>query len=154
MKLLASSLAHYCDYLDAQCKKVKENHTFPTPVRSMPDSTTIKIFKLCTAHRCLVQFNELNKTLDSKEPYECIFLNDYTPNDPRKKYEYLQSLERSGCNHMLVVITHSSGNNVGNLYFAWKVPHTEALESILDRSQKVIEEIRPRLPSLAGYPEE
>ncbi len=110
----------------------------------MPDSTTIKVFQSCTNDRW--QFNELNKTLDSKEPYEFIFLNDFTPNDLWKRYKYLKSLDRSGCDYSLVVITHSSGDNVRNLHFVWRVLHTEYLENILGRSQKVIEEAKHRFP--------
>ena len=42
---LASCLAHYCDYLGDQCKKMKLNHASSTPVRSFADSICVKFVK-------------------------------------------------------------------------------------------------------------
>ena len=142
---LASSLAHYCDYLGDQCKKMKLNHVSTTPVRNLADSICVKFVKPCQRD-CLPRFNELNQHLQTRQTYEHVFLNQFTPDDPRKRYDYLQSLERSGCKFPVVIVTHSSGNNAGNVHFAWRVSSTEPLEAIMDRSQKVIKEIKPRFP--------
>ena len=65
MRALANSLGHYCDYLKAQCKEVKLNHVFATPVCSLPDSICVKFVKPCTRYQCLIQLNELNRALES-----------------------------------------------------------------------------------------
>ena len=143
---LASCLAHYCDYLGDQCKKMKLNHVSSTPVRSLADSICVKFVKPCTRDRCLHHFAELNQHMERSQPYEHAFLNQFTPDDPRRRYDYLQSLERSGCKFPIVIVTHSSGNNAGNIHFVWRVPSTEALETTMDRSQAIIEEIKPSFP--------
>ena len=143
---LATSLAHYCDYLTAQCKKTKLNHASSTPVRCLADSISVKFVKACVRDQCLPQFTELNRILETKQPYEYVFLNALVPDNPRKKYEYLQILQRSGCKFPVVIATHTSGNNAGNVHFIWRVPTTEQLDSTMDRSQRVIEEIKPKFP--------
>ena len=45
-----------------------------------------------------------------------------------------------------MIVTHSTGNNAGNIHFVWHVPSTEPLETTIDRSQAVIEEIKPSFP--------
>ena len=52
---LASSLAHYCDYLRDHCKKMKLNHASHTPVRSLSDSISVKFVKPCPRD-CLSSF--------------------------------------------------------------------------------------------------
>ena len=61
-----------------------------------------------------------------------VFLNYFTSENPRRRYEYLQNLKRSGCKFLVVIVTHSSGNNAGNVHFTWQVPSTEPLETIMD----------------------
>lgn len=96
--------------------------------------------------QCLPRFTKLNQILETKQPYEYVFLSALTPDNPRKKYKYLQSLQRSGCKFPVVIATHTSGNNTGNVHFIWRIPTTEQLDSTMDRSQSVIEEIKPRFP--------
>ena len=99
-----------------------------------------------TRDRCLHHFVELNQHMKRSQPYEHAFLNQFTPDDPRRRYDYLQSLERSGWKFPIVIVTHSSGNNAGNIHFVWHVSSTEALEAKMDRSQAIIEEIKPSFP--------
>ena len=113
---LASSLVHYCDYLSDQCKKMKLNHASATPVHNLADSICVKFVKPCPRD-CLPLFDELNQHLERSQMYEHVFLNQFTPHDLRRRYEYLQSLERSGCKFPVVIVTHSAGNNAGNVSF-------------------------------------
>ena len=140
---LAWSIAQYCDYLNVQCKKVKLAHQSPTPVRTLADSMCVKYVKTCSSS-CLPCFDALNQCLAEKQPYEHVFLNSFAPDDSRKRFEFLQSLERSGCQYPIVIVTHSPGNNAGNIHFAWRVSATEPVE---DRSQSTIEAIKPLFPS-------
>ena len=110
------SIAQYCDYLSAQSKKSRLQHRSPTPIRSLADSLCVKYIKECTRSSYLPCFDELNKTLEEKQPYVFVFLNNFTPDDSQKSYKFLQSLERSGCNFSIVITTHSSGSNTGNIY--------------------------------------
>ena len=84
--------------------------------------------------------------MEKTQPYEHVLLDPFAPDDPRRRYDYLQSLERSGYKFPIVIVTHSSGNNAGNIHFAWRIPCTEPLETTMDRSEAVIEEFKPSFP--------
>ena len=45
-----------------------------------------------------------------------------------------------------MLLTHSSGNNSGNLHFIWKVLVEEAVEEYFKSSLAVIEQVKPLLP--------
>ena len=45
-----------------------------------------------------------------------------------------------------MLLTYSSGNNVGNLHFVWKVPSNKSIEETFQDGVKVIEKIKPLLP--------
>ena len=60
--------------------------------------------------------------LIKKDDFEHLFLNDLTPAQPKARYEYIQSLERSGLPFLVMLLTYSSGNNTRNPHFIWKVP--------------------------------
>ena len=72
---LARSLAQYCDYLSAQNKKSRLQHRSPTPVRNLADSLCVKYVKACARDSCLPRFDEFNRALEVKQPYEFMFLN-------------------------------------------------------------------------------
>ena len=91
----------------------------------------MKYVKACARDSCLPRFDELNRALEVKQPYEFMFLNSFTPDDSHRRYDFLQSLERTGCKFPIVVMTHSSGNNAGNIHFIWRVPPTEEADVTL-----------------------
>ena len=47
---------------------------------------------------------------------------------------------------LIILLTHSSGNNLGNLNFVWKVESDVSIEHCFQSSQKVVEQIKPQLP--------
>ena len=57
--------------------------------------------------------------------------NSFAPNDPRKRFEFLQCLEQKGCRYPIKILTHSTGNNAGNIHFTWRVAATEPLRRAL-----------------------
>ena len=46
-----------------------------------------------------------------------------------------------------MILTHSPGNNAGNIHFTWRVSATEPVKKTFDRSQSTIEAIKPLIPS-------
>lgn len=64
------------------------------------------------------------------------------PAQPRARYKYIQSLERSGLPFPVMLLTYSSGNNTGNLHFVWKVPVENAAEECLQSSLAAIEQVK------------
>ena len=71
-------------------------------------------------------FDSLSNFMQEKEAYEFVYLNDFLPDDSRKRYTYIHNLENAGLCYPIMVLTHSSGSNLGNSHFIWKVLSTEA----------------------------
>ena len=67
-----------------------------------------------------------------------VFLNDFAPPNPRFKYTYLQELSLPS---RIKVFTYHYGNNLGSLYYAWRVPADPANYDPA-KSQKLISEIK------------
>ena len=145
MESLAGSLAQYADYLERQNKKTKLRHASVGPVRQLSDSITLTYVKATTGS-LFPLFRELSSTLEAVQPYEHVFLNELCPGDPRRRYEFIQSLQRIGIESSVVLCTHSSGTNTGNMHFIWRVPKDEEIKRVFTRSQSVIECIRPQFP--------
>ena len=61
------------------------------------------------------RLQELLHILQEMEDNQYLALNDLIPNEPRQKYEFIQCLERNGLSAPIMLLTYSSGNNVGNL---------------------------------------
>ena len=66
--------------------------------------------------------------LQEMEDGEHLALNKVLPDQPRQRYEFIQSLETNGLSVSIMLLTHSSGNNVGNLHFVWKLPADKPVE--------------------------
>ena len=118
-------------------------HARATPVRKLSNSISVKHIPACESV-VLSGLHSLSQALQQKDDYEHMFRNNYAPDQPRKKYEYIQTLANNGVCSSIVLFTHSSGNNSGNLNFVWKA--SSNVEESFDRSVQVIEEIKPLLP--------
>ena len=143
MELIASSVSSYAVYLSSQSKKMGEAHHQTTPVRQLSNSLSIKYLKPCRQN---TMFEAVSESLASKGYYECLFLNDFLPSDVRKRYSFIQCLEKSGLAYPIILLTHSSGNVMGNLNFVWKVEADVSIECCFQSSQKVVEQLKPQLP--------
>ncbi len=142
---LVTNIADYAEYLVAQNKTMKTLHARETPVRQISDALCVKYVHPCSGP-LPGRFVKLNDALIAKDPHQYLFLNDYVPDDSRKRYEYLQTLERTGVKVPVVVLTQSAGNNLGYLHFIWRSTSTEKVEETFQRSLPVIEAIKPHLP--------
>lgn len=86
-------------------------HQSPTPVRSLADSIRVRYVKACHSS-CLPRLKVLSQCLAEKELYKHVFLNSFAPDDSRKWFDFLQSLERSGGQFTIVVVAHSRDANL------------------------------------------
>ena len=143
---LAGSIAQYVDYLDMQNKKMTLKHMSEVPVRSIADTITVTYVKATTS-TTFPLFREVDATLEGMQEYEYVFLNDLLPDEPKKRYDFLCSLLRTGIQSPIVVCTHSPVNNAGNLHFVWRVPKRHQIEKIFSQSQHVIETVCPHFPA-------
>ena len=83
---------------------------------------------------------------------EHLALNELLPDQPRQRYEFIQSLERNWVSVQIMFLTYSSGNNVGNLHFVWKLPPNKLMEETFQRVySRVIEVIKPLLTATISH---
>ena len=143
-QLLAQSMANYSDYLSSQNKTMKNLNAKPVPVRQLSNALTLKHVPASTSVP-LGRFNSLIAAVEKRKDFDHLFLNDFTPALPKPWYEYMQSLERNGLPSPVMLLTHSSGNNTGNLHFLWKVSVGAAAKECFHNSLTTIKQVKPLL---------
>lgn len=139
VELLATSLSKYSEYLDRQCTATKQVHSSQQPVRQIAENIAFTL--LPKSPSTSPTFEELEKKLEEKELFEHILVEDTCPNEPRRKYEFIQMLMSSGIAVETALLTYSHGNNIGNLHFIWKVSGDD-----LTHSQRTIEKVKEEIP--------
>ena len=60
----------------------------------------------------------------------CDFLPDVSK--ARSRYDYIQTLEKNGLPYPIMLLKYSSGNNIGNLHFVWKLPIDKSIEATFE----------------------
>ena len=144
---LARSISSYADYLSSQRKKMKILHSMASPVRHLSDSMSVTFVK---ASAGVLSYNtrleKLSSCLREKSEYESVSLCDFLPNvsKPRPRYEYIQTLEKNGLPYPIMLLKYSSGNNIGNLHFVWKLPIDKPVEATFEESVRTIEGVLPQ----------
>ena len=138
--LLAVSLN--TKYLDQQSKNVTLRHASDIPVWSISASISVSYVK-ATSSSLFHSFRKLDIVLEEMAEYQHVFLNDLIPSDPKKRYNFLQSLLRTDVRSPIIVCRHSTGKSVGNMHLVWRVPYKDGAEMVFGECQHVIERIRP-----------
>ena len=139
---LANNVSSYSEYLSSQNRAMKISHAKSTPVRQLSDSLAIKFIHPC----CGVPEKDLGMALEEEQcAYKYVSLNDFTPDESRKRYNFIRNLEQTGLSVPCMLLMHSSGNNSGNLHFIWRLPLTDSIEECFQKSLSVIEQIKPHL---------
>ena len=95
-------------------------HASEEPIRQLSDAISVSYIK--SSNQMVPLFDHLNDRLESLHPYKPEFLNDYCPNDARKRYNFLQCLKEKGLQFPVLVLTYSSGNNVGKCILCGVLP--------------------------------
>ena len=54
----------------------------------------------------------------------------------------IKALERNGLPYPIMLLTHSSGNNIGNLHFVWKLLNDKSIEAYFKESIRTIETVK------------
>lgn len=111
----AQSLAHYSEYLEKSLKKIRLNHSLPSPVRELSDNLHFQFLPVCDSMQYILTCNPNSAGKDSQlSPCSCC------PNSCRAKYNFIQTLKRVGFPFPTAILSYT-GNNVGSLHFIWKV---------------------------------
>lgn len=110
-----------------QKKKMKTLHSLASPVQQISNSIS-----LTKANPLLINTR--------------LSLCDFLPDSSRARFDYIQTLEKNGLSCPIMLLTHSSGNNIGNLHFVWKLPADKSIETTFEESVKNVETIKQILP--------
>ena len=138
---LAKSISDYANYLLKQSVVTKRLHLFTEPVRQIADNLSFQILPQSSAGNH--GFQELESKLMNRELYEYVVLETVCPQDPRKKYEFIQNLKCYSLTARCTLLTYAHGNYIGNTHFVWKVCDAEDAFSL---SQQTIEMAKKEIP--------
>ena len=87
------------------------------------------------------RYRSLNECIAASEYYEQVCLDEYCPTEPWKKYKYLENM----ClNCRCVKFKYSTANTT--MVFLWKIPVDESIESALNKSTHVRDDLMKKVP--------
>lgn len=146
MVTLADCVRDYADYLRQKCEEVKGNHQLLHPKRqSSGADTELEIINGMVSIRpkLIDRYRNLVDKLAQSAVYEPILVNEYMPVDTRKRRYYIDELS-SGIPAPFRVFkfTHSSGNNLGNTHFLWKLPEVSDSEAKLQENYCIVDKLK------------
>ena len=121
---------------------MKQVHTSEVPIRQLSDSLHVEVIQHTSCFPC---FNELSAVLENLETYQHLCLSEFCPSEAQHRYRFLQKI-KGGLTKPIVLLTHSPGNNKGNLHFAWRFEETDTIDMVFQKSQAVVECVKPLLP--------
>ena len=124
---------------------MKQNHQSSTCIRQISESLSVRHIP---ASKGIVDkvFYSLTNFIQQKGYYEFVYLNDILPGDARRRYLYMNTLENTGLSYPVMILTHSSGNNLGNSHFIWRVLDTDTVEQCFQKSLIVIDKVKLGIP--------
>lgn len=138
---LADNLRKHAMYLHHQNEAVSANHAKRHCVR-----TDVDDFKVLSATTPInptlsARYKSLHDALIHSHEYEPILLEDHSPADTRRRYDYNQGLiVPMKC----VLYTYSGSKN--HLHFVWKISCDQSETSLLQRNMTVQQELQKNLP--------
>ena len=140
---LARILDEYSEYLGQKNKQMRLLHSRLVPAREVGDN--LHFMFLPVSSSSFSSFKSLEDKLKSSEFFQSLLINDFSPADSFKRYEYMQKLKKFGLPFASALLTYSHGNNVGNLSFIWRVHNNDS--DNYSRCVHVIEQVKLQLPS-------
>ena len=129
----------YVEYLSIK-NKTKMNHRSSTPVREIGNNS--QLLFLPKSDCSIPEQRQLMDAWTRENPdYTYLCLMSYTPNDSIKKHCFIATLESVSC----ILFVCSPGSDVGNM-FLWKTTDKKDVNECFERSQAVVESVKPCLP--------
>ena len=135
---LDQSLVGYADYLSQKNKAMKLCHVSATPVRELSSNLRLKFIPAST----LTLTPTIQESIYTKSNFEYVSITELLPSGPMQKHRTVETLMTAGLRSPCILIIHSSGSNIGNLHFLWKVPCDCDVASVFKQSQAVIESVK------------
>lgn len=119
---LLQSLAGYVQYLSAKNKVMKVHHKLLAPVREL--STNLHIPGSTDDYSLLDSvFSDIEKACQDVPHYDSINLSSFLSSETLKRPKEIEKITQDGlCCGPSVLLSYCPGNNVGNMYFLWRVP--------------------------------
>ena len=137
---LAENLRKYGNSLEKQSARTAESHKrlFVSDV----DEWNILQPRLIGTPSEMAHYNELRKALHSINVYEVIFLNEFCPNDRKRKYDYLKNIFTPfNC----TMYTYTGGKQ--HLHFIWKVDALHDTTERINRNEIIKKQLESKLPT-------
>ena len=143
VSILARVIAEYSEYLCQKNKQMKLVHTHMSPVRDVGENLHFMFLPVNSS--AFSSFKPLEDKLMSLEHFQSVLVNEFSPDDSYKRYEYMRKLKALGLPFPSALLVYSHGNNIGNLSFLWRVPSQD--ESSYSKCMTEIEHVKLLLPS-------
>ncbi len=118
MRELALGVQKYVKYLNITNERMSENHSKEKPCRNPTDDATTRKFKgkVCTSKE-QVKYGALKRVIQEKEMYEPILINEYLPENPSTRHEFISNLAFP---FTVEKYSYHPGSNIDMLHYLWK----------------------------------
>ena len=141
---LGDNLRKHAMYLNHQNEAVLVNHAIKRHcVRTDVDDFKVLNATTHTKPTLAARYKSLHDALNHSPQYEPILLEDHSPSDARRRYDY---------NHSLVVPTkcvlYSYSGSRNHLHFVWNIPNDLSETDLLQRNMMIQKELQKNLPIL------
>lgn len=137
---LAENLRKHAVYLNHQNELVQDNHAKKVCARTDVDEMKILDSTAYINPTLADCYRSLHAAMFRCSEYEPIVIEDYSPPDFRRRYEYNQSLVVPW---KCVLYTYSGSRN--HLHFVWKIPDDLTETELLQRSITIQQELKESL---------
>ena len=140
---LAMNLRKYVTYLEHQKDKSSERHAKKSFEELFSNQSPFQIFNptISTIPSSIANYKSLSNALTAVEEYKPIFLNNFAPAEPWRKFKYIKELTLPVC---VVKFTYTSAQL--NMVFIWKVPVSATSEDIINKSTSIRDELQKDIP--------
>ena len=142
VEILARMLQKYADIISEKRLKMLELHTSQEQVRTIANSMTVQ--HLAARHTLEQCLQDLSSAVEEAGPDVPVPLENFLPNDRRRRYEYIEHV-KTGLKMPTVLVTYSPGGNIGSLHWIWHTTCTD-ISSALQSCQPILESIRSDIP--------
>ena len=84
----------------------------------------------------------LSLAVEESNNFQYLFVNDFAPSDPIKKFQYIDTLKK-GLTVRCMLFNYTPGSNIGNQWYIWKVgSSSEDKCELLATSQKLLKKLK------------